>query len=386
MMECYYYNRTKDQYAIVAHLVLILKMMVESSSLINLPEQAETLFDIIILACIVCQLFMQRYSRKELLCIGGLGLICSYSCIVADNFYLIFAFLLIVTIKNVNLQKLLTYRVLLKIGFITIHVVIFFYCFFFEKDLLLTMVRNGVLRYDFFLGQPNTCQMYIFWTTLEVLFIKYDDLKSAHIALAFIINAFFYCFTNSNTSFILAICVFIFILGEKNHWNIVIRVYTFIVKKGMILLTIFFAIVVMTYAIAPSVLKILYTVLDKILTGRIAYGAYAFYLYGFTLLGQEIHLDGVTLWNGQWFDALYLDNAYLLALLNFGAIYIIMLSILLFKYEEYLTPKEKIFVAALVLYGITESYIFDITKCFPLILIGVTYYRRKLQVASMIAS
>lgn len=373
----YHYNRPKDQYAIIAHLVLILKMMIDSSSLINLPEQVETLFDIVILACVGIQLFMQEYSKKELFGIGSLGLLCIYSCIVAKNFYLLFAYLLTVTIKNVNIKKLLIYRVLLKFVIISIHCIAFFYCFFFEKDLLFTMTRNGVLRYDFFLGQPNTCQMYIFWTTLEFLFIKFEDLNSAYIAIAFLINAFFYCFTNSNTSFILAICVFLFIFGKKNGWNVIINIYTFIVKKGMIFLSVFFALVVAIYATAPVALKIIFTVLDKALTGRIAYGAFAYYLYGFTFWGQKIYIDNVTLWNGQWYDALYLDNAYLLSLLNFGAIYMVIISIFLFKNEKYFTQKEKIFIAAMVLYGITESYIFDVAKCFSLILLGVVYYRKK---------
>lgn len=361
---------------IVADLLLVIKMMMGSSSLISLNEWVGTGIDILILTLLCSKLIQQKYTKKELIFLAVVGLLCSYSSIVVGNFYLIFAFLFMISMRFVNLQRLLTYRVVVKSTIILIHFIVFLFIYIVFPNEISTVVRNDVIRYDFFLGQPNTCQMYILWTSIEFIVAIYYKLNAGHLCILTFINVIFYLFTNSNTSILLYFIILIFVLGEKYHSRRIKRIYEWIASKGFAVLSVVFAIIAVTYGSSSSIIKILYTVLDKFFTGRIAYGGYAYHLYGFSIIGQKISFPGLAQWNGQWFDELYLDNAYLWLLLGYGVVFTILISWFLNRYTKRMNEIEKISIAAMVLFGITESYILDVSKCFSLLIIGIIYYNR----------
>ena len=360
-----------------ANMLLTIKMMLESSSLITLNEWFATGIDAVILLLICSKLLKQKYKKKELIFITIIGLLCSYSSITVGNFYLFFAYLFIIAMKGVNLYQMLSYRIIVKIGVIAVHVIIFMLNLLLDSGRISTVVRNGVIRYDFFLGQPNTCQMYILWTSIELIFVIYERLKAGHLCLIFASNVIFYMFTNSNTSIILLILLMFFVMGEKYNSTCIKRIYSEIASKGFGLLSILFAIIVASYEKMPEAVRVLYRLLDKFFTGRIAYGAYAYHLYGFSIAGQSVQFPGLRQWMGQWFDSLYLDNSYCWLLMGYGIIFILLISCFLLKYVEYMNEIEKICVAIMVLYAVTESYALDVSKCFPLMIIGCVYYRVK---------
>lgn len=367
-------SSSKIDGVILANLLLVVKMMLSSSSLVTLNEWVGTGFDLTILMLICSKLMKQKYSKKEFLFISIVGVLCSYSSIVVGNFYLLFAFLFIISMKGVNLQCLLSYRVLVKIGIISIHVLMFVITYIFFPNKISPAIRNGVIRYDFFLGQPNTCQMYVLWTSIELLFVIYNRLKAGHLCLIMGVNVLFYLVTNSNTSILLCFIIMAFILGEKYNIKCIKRIYNGIASKGFGILAVIFAIIASSYGSVSPFVRVLYVALDKVFTGRIAYGGYAYHVYGFSFLGQKISFPGLAQWNGQWFDDLYLDNGYLWLLLGYGIIHILIIAWLLFKYTKYMTEFEKISVAAMVLFGITEGYILDVSKCFSLLILGSVYY------------
>lgn len=90
-------------------------------------------------------------------------------------------------------------------------------------------------------------------------------------------------------------------------------------------------------------------------------------------LGQKIDWDAI-----YGVTSIWLENSYTMMVINCGIVYAILIAIALRYTANYLTEKDKIFVCAMLIYGISESYIVDVFLCFPLLIVaGAIYNKRK---------
>ena len=174
-----------------ANIILTIKVMLASSTLVDL-KIGDSVLSAIYLGLILIVLIFQKYRIKDLVLFSVIGLLATYTCLKNNNFYLMFSCLGCFAIKYVDLRKLLKYRYYTKIIIIVAHILYTFIIFLTDPQTIPTIERGSEIRYYFYLGQPNTFQMYVLWTTLEILFVHYRTLKSINLIIAFATNIFFY--------------------------------------------------------------------------------------------------------------------------------------------------------------------------------------------------
>ena len=361
--ECYY----------LANIVLTIKVIFASSSLIN-SDLFDTILSGLYLSLILIKLFSQVYHIKDLVIFGVIGLLAVYTCKENNNYYLMFSCLSCFAIQGIDLKILLKYRCWTKIFLIAFHVLYTFGMMLVDFSAVPTIERNGYIRYFFYLGQPNTFQMYVLWTTLEFMYVYFDKVNERKILGILALNIFFYSFTNSNTAIQVMLFVGVLLYLYKHHYAIARRIINWISQYGYGVFTVMILLLMYMYNYSGGILRVITRVINKGMTGRLAYGAYALYRDGLAIIGHRLSLEEVTLWNGQWFDALYLDSAYMALLLKYGIVWILIAVYGIYQCAKKKKIRENIFLMAYILYGIMESYVLDASICFPILFLGKQYF------------
>lgn len=359
----------------LAGVMITIKAMLASSSLITLGI-GDTILAGIYLGLIVIKLLSQKYSIRDLLIFGVIGLLAIYTCRENNNYYLMFSFLGCIAIKGVNLRRALTYRCWTKAVIILLHVMYTFLMMIIDFNAIPTIIRKGQIRYDFFLGQPNTFQMYLLWTTLELLFIYFDHVNEKELLGVFILNYFFFLFTDSNTSIQVLFITCVLIAIVKRNKKKGIAFVNYIAKYGYGVISVLILGMAYFFGNSVGVFQLFLKAIDRLMTGRLAYGSYALYHGGLTFIGRHLDFGETVLWNDQWFDALYLDSGYLALLLKYGVVWIFIIGLGIYLCAKMNDVTMNIFLVAYILYGIMESYVLDASVCFPILFIGLLYFNK----------
>lgn len=360
----------------MAFLVLAVKNVLDSSSLINRPDVIDNLLILTFMGFIVWKLLLQTYTWWRLLFFGALGMLCTYTCIKGDYFYLFFTYIGTISMQNVELKSVMKKTSILKIILILIHVIAYLLCLGFTPESIQLVERNGVLRHAVFMGHPNTFSMYVLWTTMEFLYAHYEKLRIPSFLLLLLCNYFTYIFTDSNTSMIVSTVVIGLLIpykASKEKWSM--KFVHPVSKYGFLFCSIVFPLMVAVYPMLSGVAKNFFEILNEALTGRLLYGAYAYDAYGFSLIGRSIGFPAKSYWRGYWLDTIIFDNSYIWMFILYGCIYLAIISVTFIWMSKRTTNIEKILVIGLTFYGIMEAYIVNASICFPLFFIGKYMYQ-----------
>lgn len=357
-----------------AFIVLAVKNVLDSSSLLKRPDIVDTLLIIIFLGFIFWKLALQTYSWMRIVVFAVFWLLSIYTCIKGNYFYLIFTFLGTIAMQDVEIKEVVKKTSTIKIILILIHVLASLFFLVFMPEKVETIVRNGVTRYGFMLGHPNTFSMYVLWTSMEFIYARYEKLRIPKLLIIWFINAFTYLITNSNTSIIVSTITIALIIFEKCGKEKAISFVKPVSKYAFLVCSIAFPLIIASYTKLSGGALSLFNTLDKMFTGRLLYGAYAYDEYGFTLLGRTIWFSSKTYWRGHWFDTIIFDNSYIWMFIIYGYLYLIIISIGFILISKRTTTLEKILLIGFTVYGIMEAYIINASICFPLFFIGKYIY------------
>src|SRR5690606_32201862 len=141
----------------------------------------------------------------------------------------------------------------------------------------------------------------------------------------FLINVFFYLFTNTNTGLIVMFLAIVLILFEKHKGEAFRPFLRQCTKYIFPFLSVLFILLVVLYTKLSGIAYTLWHELDKALTGRLLYGAYAYDQYGYSLNGRNISFPEKSYWGGFWLDNIYFDNSYLYLFITYGSFYLIFI-------------------------------------------------------------
>lgn len=362
----------------VAFMILSLKNILDSSGMFNRPEWVDTILLLAFFGIMIWKLATQTYTWKRILIFIGFGFCCIYTCFSQSYFYILFSFLGIIGMQDVDLKEVVKRTSMVKASLILMHVLYFIFMFITSYGNVPMIWRNGVGRYFFYLGHPNTFSAYILWTTLELAYAYYDKLSKGKLLGLYLINVLFYQFTNSNTGIMVSTIVFFVMICHKAGWETVTKQLKNISCYIMLVLAIIIPAMVVVYPKLTGTAQKWFLALDDFFTGRLMYGAFSYDTFGATLLGQSVYLsDKVVLWRGHWMDSLIFDNAYLWMFCKYGYIYMIILVCAYWVIGKKASTMDRIMIISIALYGIMEAYIINAAICFPILLLGKYIYQNK---------
>lgn len=355
---------------IVAFVVSVLKNMIDLSVVfVKIPYITDFLLLIFIL-CIGAKLLLQKYSFPGLIGIAILGAILLYSGISIKYYSLFYSFLIIICMQNVSIQKTLIASIIAKATFLIVHVILYVVTYLVAFDTITFFYRNGIKRHAFLMGHPNVFTAYLAWTSLEIIYVWRDKIRYWQLAVIWLVNVFFYQFTNTNSgTLIISLVIPLFILVRKEH-SLLDKIIYGMARYGYLILSIFFAYLAAVYLNLTGWALDLWLQLNDAMTGRLMYGAYTYDMFGTTFIGRFNYFPEKTYWDGQWLDTIYFDNSYYSYFFQIGILYLIIVILAFIFIGRYTTKVEQLMLIALALYGIMEGYVVNIFICFPLIFIG----------------
>lgn len=360
-------------------LILIVKNICDSSTIFGgRPEIVDSFFIMSFMGLIFWKMSKQSYNKWQLCLFVPLMILCVISCIKMSFFYLIFTVFSIIGIQDVDLMCTMKKSCKLKIIILLVHIVAYIGCMFVAPSLVTYSYRTvGEPRYTFFLGHANTAGMYILWAVIELWYAFYNKLSVLQIWLLWSFILITYFFTDSNTGMIVGTAVAIMLTvvkysGKREHKIIkLFAKYLFAVFSALFIVT------TVSFTKLTGGLLIAFKVFDKMLTGRLMYGACAYDLKGFSFIGKQLIFPRKFYWHEKWMDTMVFDNGYIWLFVSYGLVFMILISLGFMLINKRLTTLDAIMVVAYCLYGVMENYILNSVLCFPILLIGKYIFEEK---------
>lgn len=369
-------NVLQQQLYTVAFVDLSIKMILDSSNLIQRPEWLDTIFLLVFFGCIGWKISLQKYTKPLLLGTVVFGAIFAFVSFKMKYFFLLFTFCGVAAAQNIELKKVFRYTSITKVLLILLHVAPHIITAMVMPEQIDYVYRNGVQRQYFYLGHPNTFSMYVGWAVLEFIYAFYEQLKRRDFAIFWLVNYIVYLFTDSNTSLIVMTICTVGFLAERANPSICYKVLKPLSSWAFALCSVFFTVITMWFTSMPTPIKSLYLLLNKFFTGRLMYGAFAYEHFGIGWLGNtKVGLSQTTYFEGIWVDKLIFDNSYIYLLVYYGAIFLPIFSLAFIitgrdKKQDLQRNPENVLLIGYAFYAVMEQYAINAVLCFPILFVG----------------
>lgn len=361
-----------------ALLLLAFKNITDSSIIMKKPVFLDDLIIVLFTGIIGVKIITQRYTLFKFVFSIVLFCLCLYTCIKCYYFYLYFTALLFIAIQDVDLEKALNIVWKFKAFLISIHVIAYMAAFILNPYSVPYSYRNGVQRMTFYQGHANTFSMYICWISMEFLYSNFKKLTPLKLGVVWFINYFFYIFCDSNTALtiITMASILIYISMLKNdfskYYEWLIKIFS---KYLYAFLSIFFVTIIIGYV--NGLFSGVFEILDQMFTGRLLYGAVAYDLKGLSIFGKVAAFDDKIFWRGHWIDGMIFDNCYIWMIVCYGIVYLVLISLASIVFNSQMDIRDRIFIILYSLYTIMEAYVMNAAICFPLLIFGIYFTKKK---------
>lgn len=352
----------------VAIILLTVKTILTSSQLIILNE---TIDNIIFISCIIfimLKMILFFRSFRYLLITVGIGFICLYTCVKTGSYHIFTSYLIIAGSFKVNKRTMVKCIAYTSGILISIHVAIYLLNLSFGTIESSAIVKQGIFvsTNSFYLGHSNTASMYILWTLLAFIYLNYEKLSFNKIVIYLLIMGMNYYFTKSRTGLIVSIVAILMIYFDKYVLDKNNKIFKRIAKYGFTILSIIACLLCIFYNSTQYM-----QLMDKIFTGRLLLGSFAYKTFGYTLFGQFIDFNqnyGVL---SNWsVTRLAIDIMPLRLLINYGIFYLLLYNFMLLKINKYTSRIENILISLMVLHSCMEIFTINAIVCFPLSIVG----------------
>ena len=192
--------------ALVIELVIV---MIDKSAYIN-PIEGQ-LFRITFLLCCI-KIAATKYSRDEWLCILFFGAVAFVSYLVNERDETVRIVAFVAACKGVDLRKMLRLTLWLTLAGTVILFALSGFGIFGDFKITANFGRGEYpsiieTRYCFGMGHPNAFQCMLFMMVSLCLYLNSEKMKWYHFLLLECLNYFSYCYTDSNTGFLVCTAV-----------------------------------------------------------------------------------------------------------------------------------------------------------------------------------
>ena len=367
----------------LAFFLFCLKYTLDYSNIIPMrPEVLNSLCVALSITCSGIKIFMQRYTPLRFALTMAVCLIMGYSSLISTNYAFLLGFLLIVAMQDIDFAKVVRFGFFFKIISLAVHVSWYIFIFNTNPAVIRFNFRGatgvGMPRHNFFMGHSNNFMAFLIWACMEYIYMRYDKLNIFHMAVIWALNIIFFMFTDSQTAILVLILVTFFILADKLGKGFFDKLLSSVAKYSYTFISLFFLFLIVIYPETSGRAREIWDDFDWFLSGRIWYGAYAYYVYGLTFLGIPDMQPQKVFWENRWNDTLTIfDNYYIGNLVSYGFVNTILTVIVFIAFCGKMENREKIIIIAFTFYGIMESYVTNVVICFALFIIGKYLYEAK---------
>ena len=359
----------------IAYTVFVLKAFYSFTEI--MPHYAEKLiFNICNLTvlglCAYKMLFLQKYSIKRIFFCIFFAIAAYYTDKQIYSFLFLPAFFLLASTQDVDYRNTVRFMYRIQAVIIAVHALLYPLYYKFMPYAIGFTYRNGdrsQARHQFLLQHANIFSMLLLWTLIGYIYVNFEKLDKLKLIIVWLIYAFFYRFTDSNSGMLILSAIVIILFLRDLYPKRIERIVDFLSRYLFIILSVFYTIMMVSFPKLSGGARDAWKAIDSFFTGRLKYGAYVYNKVGFTLFGQHLPFVSKEYWHGFWIDGIATDCTYMFFGIYYGIIYIFLISFLFWKFSKRARFEEKVIIVAYSLYTMMELYVTYVYFCFALFVI-----------------
>lgn len=356
---------------LTAFIIYCLIALSSGSVLIKISDFIKIILYLAIIILFSIKIILDKNKIKALIIYAIIAIICIYAYIKTGTIYFFINFLAIISIKNVDIKKVVKVDLILKCVFIFTHTIIYGINYFMDYESIKSFIitsDESRLRNSLYFSHPNIASGLVLWAIIDALYLL-KPLKIKHIIISSIVMLIYYMITISRTSIIIYILFLIlyFINSIMPNSNFYKKIITLGQRYGIEVMSAISIILAYLYRFGYSFVYLI----NNLTSGRVYLSYASIERYGINLFsnGDAINLE-------KFF---VVDNFYIRCAVLYGIIFLILLMIL----EKFVDKDpqelifEKILFIVLCFALFSEYYEIIIGNALPLLIISHTIINSK---------
>ena len=350
--------------------VYVLEQVLFFSDIFPFSVGAEKVLKLIYFLAIALVFLLQDYSPKIFLAYALLGAACVLTRLGSGLMFWVYSVITILALRQEDISDVFRFlRWCLTISLLILTLA--FAVKYFQGQRQFIEIDNvGRRRVRLAFVHANTLAIYILNLILLWIWEKYDSIGPKAIASLLLISLAVYLLTDCRTAFLCEMLLCLMIILAK-YGGKAAGLLHFGARWAAPAAAVFMLACSMMW-LAPNRGPFLEKA-NHLLSGRVYLSAYAVKHFGFTLFGQSMPLDPVTV-SPEWPNPFFtLDCAYSFFCCCIGAIWLILICVSFYKLAKLRDPRVSIFLILWALYSVSETITLYVFFFSPLLLISILF-------------
>ena len=350
--------------------VYVLEQVLFFSDIFPFSVGTEKVLKLIYVLTIAVVFLLQDYSPKLYLAYGLLGAACVLTRLGSGLMFWVYSVITILALRQEDISDVFRFlRWCLTISLLILTLA--FAVKYFQGQRQFVEIDNvGRRRVRLAFVHANTLAIYILNLILLWIWEKYDSIGPKAIASLLLISLAVYLLTDCRTAFLCEMLLCLMIILAK-YGGKAAGLLHFGARWSAPAAAVFMLACSVMW-LAPNRGPFLEKA-NHLLSGRVYLSAYAVKHFGFTLFGQSMPLDPVTV-SPEWpTPFITLDCAYSFFCCCIGAIWLILICVSFYKLAKLRDLRISIFLILWALYSVSESLTLYVCFFSPLLLISILF-------------
>lgn len=350
--------------------VYVLEQVLFFSDIFPFSVGAEKVLKLIYFLAIALVFLLQDYSPKIFLAYALLGAACVLTRLGSGLMFWVYSVITILALRQEDISDVFRFlRWCLTISLLILALA--FAVKYFQGQRQFIEIDNvGRRRVRLAFVHANTLAIYILNLMLLWIWEKYDSIGPKAIASLLLISLAVYLLTDCRTAFLCEMLLCLMIILAK-YGGKAAGLLHFGARWAAPAAAVFMLACSMMW-LAPNRGPFLEKA-NHLLSGRVYLSAYAVKHFGFTLFGQSMPLDPVTV-SPQWPIPFFaLDCVYSVFCCCIGAIWLILICVSFYKLAKLRDLRISIFLILWAFYGASETLTLYVILFSPLLLISILF-------------
>lgn len=362
----------KNQLFYLAYMIMI----INATLIKNINSSVSKIFIIIYISLFFINTILKQYTIKEFILIHLGYLIAFIVFLNSKEKDLLIISIVVLSSSQVNFKEIVKIDFLTRLAGVTSTILLYFIGI--TKDFIMYRIDQTTnmieIRHSLGFIHPNTLSIHIFIIVIAYIYLRNKQLKITEYILLFGIIYIFGEITGSRTATISIVIISLFLSLNKIICLKNKKIIKFILMYSTLICTMVSFIFTLLYKYDIELIN----KINEILTGRIKSASYFFDTYGFSLLGQDVHLVSIVQFQQTSDQMRILDNLYMSLGIRSGIIFLIIYNLLYFKLNKLLVENEYwcevIFIFAIAIYGFVEKIAISPEANFTAILLSLILF------------
>lgn len=350
--------------------VYVLEQVLFFSDIFPFSVGTEKVLKLIYVLTIAVVFLLQDYSPKLYLAYGLLGAACVLTRLGSGLMFWVYSVITILALRQEDISDVFRFlRWCLTISLLILALA--FAVKYFQGQRQFIEIDNvGRRRVRLAFVHANTLAIYILNLILLWIWEKYDSIGPKAIASLLLISLAVYLLTDCRTAFLCEMLLCLMIILAK-YGGKAAGLLHFGARWAAPAAAVFMLACSMMW-LAPNRGPFLEKA-NHLLSGRVYLSAYAVKHFGFTLFGQSMPLDPVTV-SPEWpTPFIALDCVYSVFCCCIGAIWLILICVSFYKLAKLRDLRISIFLILWAFYGASETLTLYVILFSPLLLISILF-------------